>query len=272
MKKFLTEIMYILMVLVGIAISLKVIAEQIANNVINNISGFVIILIIIVGALWAVAVVVLDFKERIKYEKKTLWPMICLYLFIVVYNIYREGVADGLQQALFFIVGFSVFNFLIARSRRDRVRIDSNYNLRDCKREDADFIYELKKEGFEWYIKDLEGWDEDKQREIIKNEMDAHLEDMNIIRYDFEDVGLFTYYEDENNDIFIDMLALMPKARNRGIGSNLLQFLIVNNPNKRIYLRTYKENPARQLYIRKGFSKYDETQTHWWMERKQVSE
>ena len=36
---------------------------------------------------------------------------------------------------------------------------------------------------------------------------------------------------------------------------------------KRIYLKTYKENPARNLYQRVGFKKYGETETHWLMER-----
>ena len=33
--------------------------------------------------------------------------------------------------------------------------------------------------------------------------MNEHLKDMNIVRYDSQDVGLFTYYEDEDKDIFI---------------------------------------------------------------------
>ena len=91
---------------------------------------------------------------------------------------------------------------------------------------------------------------------------------MQIIVYNQEDVGLFTYYENESKDIFIDMLILKPSARNKGIASRILNNLISAYPRKRIYLRTYRENPARALYKRKGFCKYDETETHWWMERK----
>ena len=234
MKKFLKETMYLLMLLIGIAISISMIAKDNGNVVVQNFSTVFFIIVLLLCGTWSVLVIVFDFKERIKYEKKTVWPMIGWYIFIIAYSIYiSDGIMDGLGKACILIVFISIYNFIIAVNRRDRVKIDSNYNLRDCKREDADFIYELKKEGFEWYIKDLQGWDEDEQREIIKNEMDAHLKDMN-----------------------------------RGIGYNLLKYLIVNNPNKRLYLRTYKENPARELYIKHGFSKFDETETHWWMERK----
>ena len=68
------------------------------------------------------------------------------------------------------------------------------------------------------------------------------------------------------------MIVLKPIARRRGIGSNLLLYLIANNPHKRLYLRTYKENPARELYIRHGFSKYEEEENYWWMERKSYFE
>ena len=97
--------------------------------------------------------------------------------------------------------------------------------------------------------------------------MAEHLGDMKIIQYEGKDVGLFTFYLDSNGDGFIDMLAILPKYRNLGIGSEILEYLIITYPNTRLYLRTYKQNPARKLYMRFGFVIYDETEDYWWMER-----
>lgn len=63
------------------------------------------------------------------------------------------------------------------------------------------------------------------------------------------------------------MLVISPKYRNLGIGSEILEYLIVTYPNTRLYLRTYQQNPARELYMRYGFVKYDETEDYWLMER-----
>ena len=46
-----------------------------------------------------------------------------------------------------------------------------------------------------------------------------------------------------------------------------LKTVLEENEGVRIYLKTYRENPARNLYLRVGFKKYDETKTHWLMER-----
>lgn len=143
------------------------------------------------------------------------------------------------------------------------------YCFRKCNREDNAFIYKLKRQGFEWYLKDIIGWDENTQRDIIEKELDEHIDDMNIIQCDSLDIGLFTYYNDIDNkeNIFIDMIVLLPEYRGKGIGARLLEFLISNNENKRIYLRTYKGNPARKLYRRYGFKTYKEEEHYVWKER-----
>ena len=269
MKKILKWVINVLIALGLASWMVGLYAESENNKALKYGSDKAMVILLFLAIIWSIVVIVLDIKDRLMYEKKKIWHTLGYAILIILASIaFESDRIDGFKRGLIFIVFICIYNYFINGSRRDKVRINGNYNLRECKREDADFIYELKKEGFEWYIKDLTGWDEKEQKDIIKKEMDTHLKDMNIIRYDFEDVGLFTYYEDDNGDIFIDMIALMPKARGRGVGSNLIKYLIVNNPNKRLYLKTYRENPARQLYIRNGFAKYDETDTHWWMERK----
>lgn len=94
-----------------------------------------------------------------------------------------------------------------------------------------------------------------------------NLSDMNIIQVEGQDVGVFTFVQEENGDYFIRMFAILPEYQNHGLGTKILEDTISIHPNTRLHLRTYKENPARFLYERVGFHKYDETNTHWLMER-----
>ena len=68
-------------------------------------------------------------------------------------------------------------------------------------------------------------------------------------------------------DACIGMFAILPDYQGTGIGTKILKTVLEENEGVRIYLKTYRENPARNLYLRVGFKKYDETKTHWLMER-----
>jgi len=141
------------------------------------------------------------------------------------------------------------------------------YTFRKCEESDFNFIYELKEKCFKWYIEEIYGWDEKIQIELTQKEMDEHLTDMNIIQYEGTDIGLFTFYFDEKGDACIGMFAILPDYQGMGIGTKILKTVLEENEGVRIYLKTYRENPARNLYLRVGFKKYDETKTHWLMER-----
>lgn len=142
-----------------------------------------------------------------------------------------------------------------------------NYTFRNCKDTDIHFIYTLKERCFKWYIEKIYGWNENVQMELTRKEMDEHLADMNIIQYNGIDIGLFTFYYDDIGDACIGMFAILPEYQGNGIGTGILRNVLEENRNVRIYLKTYKENPTRNLYRRVGFVKYDETETHWLMER-----
>ncbi len=51
------------------------------------------------------------------------------------------------------------------------------------------------------------------------------------------------------------MFAIMPEYQGKGIGTQILENALKENEGKRIYLKTYRENPARRLYQRVGFRK-----------------
>ena len=98
--------------------------------------------------------------------------------------------------------------------------------------------------------------------------MDEHLDDMNIIQLGGVDIGIFTFYYDDKGEGCIGMFAILPEYQGKGIGTQILTNILEKNKDVRMYLKTYKENPARNLYQRVGFRKYEETETHWMMEWK----
>lgn len=141
------------------------------------------------------------------------------------------------------------------------------YIFRKCNETDLDFIMELKRKCFRWYIEKIYGWDEDKQLEITKKQMYDNLSNMNIIQVEGQDVGVFTFIQEENGDCRIGLFAILPEYQKQGLGTKILEDAIAKHPNARLHLKTYKENPARFLYEKIGFHKYGETNTHWLMER-----
>ena len=138
-----------------------------------------------------------------------------------------------------------------------------NIGFRKCEYDDLEFILKLKELCFKWYIEIIYGWDIDKQREFTKRELDEHLKDMKIITMDDNDIGLTTFYNE--NDIYVvGMIMIHPEYQNKGIATNILKeyIEIARKDNKKIILKTYKKNPARKLYERLGFKIYEEDETH----------
>lgn len=138
-----------------------------------------------------------------------------------------------------------------------------NIGFRKCEYDDLEFILKLKELCFKWYIEIIYGWDIDKQREFTKRELDEHLKDMKIITMDYNDIGLTTFYNE--NDIYVvGMIMIHPEYQNKGIATNILKeyIEIARKDNKKIILKTYKKNPARKLYERLGFKIYKEDETH----------
>ena len=138
-----------------------------------------------------------------------------------------------------------------------------NIGFRKCEYDDLEFILKLKELCFKWYIEIIYGWDIDKQREFTKRELDEHLKDMKIITMDDNDIGLTTFYN-ENEIYVVGMIMIHPEYQNKGIATNILKeyIEIARKDNKKIILKTYKKNPARKLYERLGFKIYKEDETH----------
>lgn len=89
-----------------------------------------------------------------------------------------------------------------------------------------------------------------------------------VIVFNKEDAGRFYTWENENEIRLID-ITLLPKFRGKGIGSTLLKELIKksNKVQKKISLHVEPTNTALHLYGRLGFIHINTNGHHYYMEK-----
>ena len=63
------------------------------------------------------------------------------------------------------------------------------YLFRNCTLDDFDFLFELKKQNFKWYVDKIWGWNDDDQKQRLKQDLKEHLQHKRIILLDNKEVG-----------------------------------------------------------------------------------
>ena len=137
------------------------------------------------------------------------------------------------------------------------------YALRCCEKSDFDLIFKLKKLCMKWYIEKIYGWNEEIQIKKTHNEFERNISDMKIITVDKKDIGVTTFMK--NDDCYcVGLIMIPPDYQNNGIATSIISdyIRIAEEDNKKIIIKTFKENPARRLYERLGFKEYDIDNTH----------
>jgi len=149
-----------------------------------------------------------------------------------------------------------------------------NIQLRDAKIGDMDFLLELKREGFKHYIDEIWGWDDKKQIEYIKEELNNKKVPVKIIVYNGENVGYCSAELRENGEFFMSNIAVLQKYRNLSIGVKLMLEQLKENDKAGIVttLQVFKGNKAKSMYDKMGFVVYGETGTHFLMRRRPKSQ
>jgi ribosomal protein S18 acetylase RimI-like enzyme len=92
--------------------------------------------------------------------------------------------------------------------------------------------------------------------------------DTHIITLDGQYVGWLEVC-DTGPEIFLKQFYIMPTVQRRGIGTKVMQRLLAERQQTRkpIVLGVLKNNPARRLYERLGFSVVGETEMKYMMRR-----
>lgn len=123
----------------------------------------------------------------------------------------------------------------------------------------------------------LTNWTEQQKKAFVSMQSMAQLAEYKrnypgaawqIILYKKQAAGRFYTWENDNEIRLID-ITLLPLFRGKGIGTFLLQELIKksNNVQKKISLHVEPRNRALQLYRRSGFIHIKNNGRHYYMER-----
>lgn len=142
------------------------------------------------------------------------------------------------------------------------------YSFRDCTIEDFDFLFELKRQNFKWYVDKIWGWREEEQKERLRQDLEKHLSHKKIIKIDNKPIGVYAVHRTADGDLFINEISILKEYQKKGIGRNILENQLEENHQKgiRTILQVFKDNPAKRLYEQLGFKVYGETETHYQME------
>ncbi len=139
-------------------------------------------------------------------------------------------------------------------------------NFRDAEEKDLVFLYQLHKLTLKEYVEKTWGWDEVWQWNYFQTHFNPKL--IKIIIFSNKEIGCLRTEEDERN-LAIDLLEILPDFQNKGIGSKIIRDIIKNatKKSKGTSLTVLKTNTrAKGLYDRLGFLVRGDTETHFKME------
>ena len=146
--------------------------------------------------------------------------------------------------------------------------MNMEYNFRKCTLEDFDFLFDLKKQNFKWYVDKIWGWNDDDQKQRLKQDLNEHLEHKRIILMNNKMIGVYAVHITDDGDLFINEISILKDYQHQGIGTKILKQQLIENHKKgiRTILQVFKDNPAKHLYESLGFKVYGENETHYQME------
>ena len=129
---------------------------------------------------------------------------------------------------------------------------------------DKETIYRIKKILYEKYYIELYGkWDEDNQKSFHEQFIKDRRNDIWIIQLNTKDIGFYNGNKIDFNNYEIENICILPEYQNRGIGTQILKYILKVHNNQNILLEYYKKNPVGNLYKRLGFIKYKEEDNHY---------
>lgn len=149
-------------------------------------------------------------------------------------------------------------------------------NFRSIEKTDFPFLKKVYRSTREEEL-NLTGWAEEEKIKFIEfqfNAQHSHYKnaykgaEFNIIEWDKKDVGRLYIWETEQQIRIMD-ITILPKYRGKGIGTKILNNLIIESEEtaKKINIHVEYNNPALKLYERLGFKKTDDTEVYFFMER-----
>jgi ribosomal protein S18 acetylase RimI-like enzyme len=139
--------------------------------------------------------------------------------------------------------------------------------FRECVATDREWAYALKSEAYREAVEQQFGpWNEEFQRALFATRWDPAR--WRVILVEGRAAGLLAL-EDREGELWLADIALAREWRGRGIGSTILRDLLARAgaAKKALRLQVLKSNRrAEQLYLRLGFRRVAESETHYRIE------
>ncbi len=138
--------------------------------------------------------------------------------------------------------------------------------LRKYTNNDYKFVYEVKKNAYKKYVEECWGeWEEETQQKYFKNFINQVKDNAYIIQYDNNDIGFYNGEILKNGNYEIGNICIIPEYQGKGIGTNILKYMLEKYSDTNIEIQYFKQNPVGNLYERLGFEKSGETDFHYQM-------
>ena len=143
--------------------------------------------------------------------------------------------------------------------------------LRPIQDEDHSFLCKVYGSTREKELQQVEYWSEEQKQMFINQQFAAQHEyyqknyvggDFYVIEFNKESIGRLYFHQNfQASGIRIIDIAILPKWQNQGIGSSLLQDILITAENKEKAVSIHVEsfNPAKKMYEKLGFKKISET-------------
>ncbi len=141
-----------------------------------------------------------------------------------------------------------------------------NVTLRPVEENDRDFLWRLHCAALKPYIALTWGWDEEFQHRYFLEHFTPF--GNQVISYADQCVGMLAV-DESGREVVLRNIELLPQFQGMGIGSQIISDILERAAQRGapVSLRVLKVNPARNLYLRLGFSVIGETETHYWMRK-----
>jgi ribosomal protein S18 acetylase RimI-like enzyme len=130
-----------------------------------------------------------------------------------------------------------------------------NFSPRPANEDDINFLWALRQLTMKPYIQESYGWNDDEEYEYATERLMC----TRIIHIENFDVGIVKIIEFPDH-IHLQQIQVHPEWSNQGIGTQIINDLIrqASKKNKTVRLYVLKNNPAKNLYTRLGFTIQEE--------------
>jgi ribosomal protein S18 acetylase RimI-like enzyme len=154
------------------------------------------------------------------------------------------------------------------------ITLASQYNYRQIDSSDMDFLYQVY-ESTRWEELQQAPWSDEQRREFLMMQFQAQHQhyqqhyaeaEYQIIEIAEQAAGRL-YLDHREDEIRIVDIALLPKYRNTGVGTQILSSILAQAKNREVpvFIHVEKNNPALALYQRLGFVTKEDVGVYWLM-------